>query len=186
MIYSAAWEGGDPRLFLTRLEAPGATPLAMPSALLLGVSPSAELAIGLNPPSAAFTVVPLTLAQAPLLGGAPRPTLEQVTFADWSPTGSGLAVVRVVGSRQRLEFPNEMPTGWTGDGRALFLTEGKPPRRIVRLDPVSGRRELVKEIRPSDSGLTGPALVVVTPDGRSYAANYGRASMTLFLVEGLK
>lgn len=81
---------------------------------------------------------------------------------------------------------DEMPTGWTGDSRALFLTEGKPPRRIVRLDPASGRREIVKEIRPSDPGLTGPALVVVTPDGRSYAANYARSQMTLFLVEGLR
>jgi Tol biopolymer transport system component len=500
VIYSAAWEGGDLRLFLTRLESPGATPLALPSAVLLSVSPSAELAIGLNPPVGIITE-PTTLAQAPLFGGAPRSILEGVTFADWSPTGSGLAIVRVVGSHQRLEFPagrvlyetegeigwprvspagdriafldwpvknddrgsvavadldgarrtiarssegvrglawspdgrevwytaaqvsthyslwgttlegrerpifrapngiviqdiakdgrtlmtdhlrsalvnvwlagepaerdvswldfsfvrdispdgqrllmtysgegsgpsydvyvrptrggdatrigegqaqqfspdgrsvlsvvhgpparlavlpigpgdarnvatanvtvtnarwlpdgrrllivgtepgkglrayltdvsgatpraitpegityapdalalspdgtrvalhspdgrvmlyplaggepvavkgleaDEMPTGWTGDDRALLLLEGKPPRRIVRLDPASGRRELVKEIRPSDSGLIGPALVVVTPDGRSYAANYSRAQMTLFLVEGLR
>jgi Tol biopolymer transport system component len=500
VIYSAVWEGGDQRLFLTRLESPGATPLALPSAVLMAVSPSAELAIGLKPrPS--MTPEPTTLAQAPLFGGAPRSILEGVVFADWSPTGSGLAIVHAVGSHQRLEFPagkvlyetegeigwprvspagdriafldwpvknddrgsvavvdlggakrtisgssegvrglawtpdgrevwytaaqagahyslwattlegrerpllrapggiiiqdiakdgrtlltdyqrstlvniwlagepaerdvsvldfsqvrdispdgqrvlmtyngegsgpsydvyvrptrggdatrigegqaqqfspdgrsvlsvvhgppsrltvlpmgpgdarnvatasvtvtiarwlpdgrrllivgtepgkgprayltdvsgatpraitpegitfapdavalspdgtrvalrapdgrvmvyplaggepvavngleaDDMPSGWTGDGRALLLLEGKPSRRIVRLDPTSGRRELVKEIRPSDSGLTGPSLVVMTPDGRSYAANYGRAQTTLFLVEGLR
>ena len=78
-----------------------------------------------------------TLAQAPILGGAPRQVLEDVTFADWSPTGA-LAVVRVVGSRQRLEFP---------PGHVLFETEGEIgwPRispagdRIAFLDwPVKG------------------------------------------------
>ena len=114
VIYSAAWDGAAPRLFLTRLEAPGATPLATPSAVLFGVSPSAELAIGLNPPINA--VEPMTLAQAPLLGGAPRSMLEGIVYADWSPTGSGLAIVRAVGSRQRLEFP---------PGKVLYETEGE-------------------------------------------------------------
>ena len=82
--------------------------------------------------------------------------------------------------------PDEMPLSWTADSRALFLLEGQPARRIVRLDPAGGRRELVKEIHPADSGLIGPAFVVVAPDGRSYAANYTRIQMTLSLVEGLR
>jgi hypothetical protein len=82
--------------------------------------------------------------------------------------------------------PDEMPLGWTGDGRALLVTEGNPPRRISRVDFASGRREPVKDIRPSDVVLTGPTEVLLTPDGRSYLANYNRLQMTLFLAEGLK
>jgi hypothetical protein len=81
---------------------------------------------------------------------------------------------------------NEMPVSWTADGKALILLEGAPPRRIARLDPVSGRRVIVKEIHPADNTLIGPATVVAGPDGRSYAANYTRIQMKLFLVEGLR
>ena len=76
--------------------------------------------------------------------------------------------------------------GWTGDGRAVLVMEGDPPRRITRVDPGSGRRELAKDIRPSDTALTGPSQVMLTPDGRSYVANYGWRQMTLFHAEGLK
>ena len=115
VIYSAVSDHGDQRMFLTRLESPGATPLSIPSARLFGVSPSAELAFGLNA-SQGIIPQPATLAQAPMLGGAPRSVLDAVRFADWSPTGSGLAVVRVVGSRERLEFPI---------GKTLYETEGE-------------------------------------------------------------
>jgi hypothetical protein len=82
---------------------------------------------------------------------------------------------------------NEMPTGWTADGRGLLVMEGgNPSRRIVRVDPGSGRRELFKDIHPSDPGLIGPSETILTPDGRSYIANYNRVQMTLFLAEGLK
>jgi hypothetical protein len=40
---------------------------------------------------------------------------------------------------------DEVPTAWTGDSRSLLLLDGNPPRRIVALDPASGRRELLKE-----------------------------------------
>ena len=92
----------------------GFTPLAMPSATLFSISPAAELAIGLRPQGG--TPTDMTLAQAPLLGGAPRSILEGVRFADWSPTGSGLAIVRLAGSHQRLEFPA---------GKVLYETEGE-------------------------------------------------------------
>jgi dipeptidyl aminopeptidase/acylaminoacyl peptidase len=81
---------------------------------------------------------------------------------------------------------DEMPIGWTGDGRGLLLLDGRPPRRVLKLDPASGRRELLKEIHPSDPSLSGPAKVMITPDGHSYVANYAHAQMTLYLVDGLK
>ena len=172
VVYSAAWDGGEQRLFLTRLESPGATPLSIPSARLLSVSPTAELALGLKPGP---TTIPTaaTLAQTPLLGGAPRSVLEGVTFADWSPTGSGLAVVRSAGSRERLEFPA---------GHVLYETEGQIgfPRvspagdRIAFLDwpiknddrgtvvtiDLNGARKTISHTWEAVSGLAW------TPDGR--------------------
>jgi len=42
-------------------------------------------------------------------------------------------------------------------------------------------------VRPaSEPALIGPSEVILTPDGRSYLANYNRVQMTLFLAEGLK
>jgi Tol biopolymer transport system component len=82
--------------------------------------------------------------------------------------------------------PDELPSGWTVDGRALIVLEGVPPRRIVRLDLSTGRREILKDIRASDPALVGPFSVIVTPDGHSYVANYGRFQISLFLAEGLK
>jgi Tol biopolymer transport system component len=46
-----------------------------------------------------------TLARMPLVGGAPREVLENVQWADWSPDGTQLAVVRDVAGRNRLEYP---------------------------------------------------------------------------------
>ena len=138
VIYAAKWQADPRRLFLTRLDSAGATALAFSDALLFAVSPSGEMAIGLNPkPGGGVFGREATLAQAPILGGAPRQVLQDVAFADWSPDGV-LAVVRVVGSRQRLEFPA---------GHVLYETEGEIgwPRispagdRIAFLDwPVKG------------------------------------------------
>jgi Tol biopolymer transport system component len=46
-----------------------------------------------------------TLARVSLAGGAPREMLEAVKYADWSPDGSELAIVRRVDGRELLEFP---------------------------------------------------------------------------------
>jgi len=56
-----------------------------------------------------------TLAQAPLVGGAPRELLEDVQWADWSPDGASLAVVRSIGGKTRVEYPI---------GRVLYETAG--------------------------------------------------------------
>ena len=115
IVYSASWDGGDSRLYLTRPESPGATPLALPAAVLFAVSSDAEMAIGVNVVDRGPSTPPeTTLMRAPLLGGSGRPVVDHVTFADSSQ--AGLAVVVIAGSRQRLEFP---------PGRVLFETDGE-------------------------------------------------------------
>jgi hypothetical protein len=104
VVYGARRDIGDASLFLTRPEFPGATPLPVPNAVLFGVSPDAEMLAGVSLQRRALDVE-ATLARVPLLGGAPRPMLEHVTYADWSPADGSVAAVHVVGSEQRLEFP---------------------------------------------------------------------------------
>jgi Tol biopolymer transport system component len=46
-----------------------------------------------------------TLARMPLAEASPREILSDVTAADWFPDGTGLAVIRQVPGRSRLEYP---------------------------------------------------------------------------------
>ena len=82
---------------------------------LVSVSSASEMAVLLNSKAIGTWVNMGTLARAPLVGGAPREVLEQVQWADWAADGSGLAVVRNFGGRNRLEFPI---------GKSLYETGG--------------------------------------------------------------
>jgi len=102
VIYSAAWEGGPLQLFSARPDSPESRAFEIPSADILSVSPTGELAISLgrtNPTSEG------TLARVPLGGGAPRELMTRVIDADWSPDGKQLAVIHGVPGGYRLEYP---------------------------------------------------------------------------------
>ena len=101
VVYEARWEGRPAEIFSTQPGSPESRSLDLPDALLSGISPSGEMAVGLRRPGKAGR----TLARVPLGGGAPRDVLDNVTFADWGPDGSSFVVVRRSGSRLRLEFP---------------------------------------------------------------------------------
>ena len=83
-----------------------------------------------------------TLARAPLAGGAPRPVLEDVEWADWSPDGNSLAVVRNVGGRDRLEYPI---------GKVFYETSG----RVDQLSAGFAERRLRGVHGPSNQGDDG-------------------------------
>ncbi|MFZ3211620.1 MAG: protein kinase, partial [Terriglobales bacterium] len=138
ILYSAAWQGNPTEVFTTRPEAPESRPLGLSRTQLLAVSSAGEMALSLNSTSIGTWVNVGTLARAPLVGGAPREVLESVQWADWSPDGNNLAVVRDVGGRNRLEYPL---------GKVLYETGGwiSHPRvspagdRIAFLDhPIQG------------------------------------------------
>jgi hypothetical protein len=116
IVYSAGALAEESRLFLTRLESPGATPLATPRAVLFSISPTAEMAVGIDASPVSEGIAEGTLVQSPMMGGATRRVADRVRFADWSPDGSSMAIVRVAGSRQRLEYPV---------GTVLFETDGE-------------------------------------------------------------
>jgi serine/threonine protein kinase len=108
IVYSASSSSHPSRqLFLTRPEATESTALALPSADILGIASTGTMLIGLQPRPEASSAGGdvLTVAEAPLAGGAPRPLLEGVRNADLSPDGRNIAVVRHVEGRNRLECP---------------------------------------------------------------------------------
>jgi Tol biopolymer transport system component len=109
IIYTSWWEGGDARMFSTRLDSFESRDLGLADADILSISSRGEMAISLSPTNTAPLGRLGTLAVMPLAGGAPRPLLDLVQAADWSPDGAELAVVRQVDGRRQLEYPIGTP-----------------------------------------------------------------------------
>jgi Tol biopolymer transport system component len=105
-VYSASWEGQPSDVFLARADGGESKPFGLPNARVLSVSRADQIAVCLRKNAAGWLHDQEgMLAEVPLLGGPPRPILEDVADADWSPDGKEMAVVRVVKGKFLLEFP---------------------------------------------------------------------------------
>jgi tRNA A-37 threonylcarbamoyl transferase component Bud32 len=80
------------------------------------------------------------------------------------------------------------PIGWSPDSQALFVYRGNElPARIQRIDPVTGRGRLWRELRPADpAGVHGFPVIRLTRDGKGYAYSYARFLQELYLTRELK
>jgi hypothetical protein len=77
--------------------------------------------------------------------------------------------------------------GWIDCG-LLFSDDPNPLalRRVLLVDPMTGERQLWKEILPRDpAGIMNMGSLVVTPDGRSYCYWRFHAVSDLYLIDGL-
>jgi hypothetical protein len=103
----------------------------------------------------------------PLVGGAPREVLENVQWADWSPDGSQLAVVRDVAGRNRLEYPI---------GKVLYETGGwiSHPRISRHGDMIAFLDHAIQ----GDS-IAGVSVVDVNGKKRSLTEPYGGGAIGL-------
>ena len=140
IVYSAAWEGKPVDIFTTRLGSAESRSLGAVGAEILAISSTGEMALSLGSRQIKSMAYSGTLARMPLVGGAPRQILEYVQWADWSPDGNGLAVVRDVGGRHRLEYPI---------GKVLYETGGwiSHPRISPKGDTVA----FIEHPLPGDS-----------------------------------
>ena len=166
VLYSAAWQGNPVEIFSARPGAAESRSLGLEHAQLLAVSPSGEMAVALNSHRTGTWINVGTLASAPLAGGAPREVLENVQWADWSPDGSNLAVVRDVGGRNRLEYPV---------GKVLYETGGwiSHPR-------ISPKGDLVAFLdHPLQGDDTGSVAIV------DLSANKKKLSADWYSIQGL-
>src|SRR6202049_240966 len=115
IVYAAAWDGKPSEIFSTRAESTESRSLGIADADLLGISSGGELAVRLAPRYVSAYRSSGTLARMMLSGGSPRPIEDNVHWADWAPDGKGMAIVRDVGGRERLEYP---------EGKVIFETAG--------------------------------------------------------------
>jgi Tol biopolymer transport system component len=121
ILYSAAWQGNATDVFTARPEAPESRSMGLPRTQLMSVSKNGEMAVLLDSHLTGTWVSEGMLARAPLIGGAPREVIERVQWADWSPDGFNLAIVRDSGGKNRLEYPPGKVLyesgGWVGHPR---------------------------------------------------------------------
>jgi Tol biopolymer transport system component len=106
VVFSANWDGKPIESYFGRTEGPEFRPFGLSGADVLAVSKSGEMAVSLNrrwfePFKLIGTLAEMGISSA----GAPREILDDVFWADWSPDGRSLAVVRELGGLSTLEYP---------------------------------------------------------------------------------
>jgi Tol biopolymer transport system component len=106
IIYTAAWDGRPMELFTTRLDSPESRPFGLAGAEVLSIASTGEMAVSLSRHSqSGFTRIG-TLSRLGMTGGsAPKDVRDDVIYADWSPDGKDLAIVRDAAGKSQLEFP---------------------------------------------------------------------------------
>jgi serine/threonine protein kinase/WD40 repeat protein len=159
IIYSAAWEGKSLQLFTTRPESPESHELEPAGADVLAVSASGEMALSLRSHPIAQFLYSGTLARVPLVGGAPREVMENVEWADWSPDGATLAIVRQDRGRHRLEFP---------PGKLLYEADGWIGH--LRISP---KADVIAFIDHPQLGDDGGAVAIVDLAGKKTTLSTG-------------
>jgi Tol biopolymer transport system component len=153
ILYGSAWEGRPVEIFVSRTGSPESRPFGLPGADILAISRTGEMALSLSRRVVGPFISSGTLARMGVAGGgAPRDVLEDVQWADWSPDGNSLAVVRDVNGRNRLEFPI---------GKTLYETAGwiSHPRVSPKGDAVAFCDHPVR-------GDDGGSVVVVDVSGK--------------------
>jgi Tol biopolymer transport system component/predicted Ser/Thr protein kinase len=152
ILYSAAWQGNPVETFSARQGMVESRSLGLGRAELLAISSRGEMALSLGSHPVGTWINLGTLARAPLAGGAPRPIVEDVEWADWSPDGNSLAVVRNVGGRDRLEYPI---------GKVLYETSGG----WISYPRVSPKGDFVAFMDHPNQGDDGGLVAVVDVSG---------------------
>ena len=137
VVYSAAWNGEPVRIYSTRPQVAGSTPVALPDAGLLAISKSGELALAVRfqPVNTLYSTG--TLARVAISGGAPREILDSVISADWSPDGSELAAAQIAAGKTSLQYPIGKTLYSTG-GWISHIRISPDGRSIAFLDHPSG------------------------------------------------
>jgi eukaryotic-like serine/threonine-protein kinase len=159
IIYSAAWEGKSLQLFTTRPESPESHELEPAGADVLAVSATGEMALSLRSHPIAQFLYSGTLARVPLVGGAPREVMDNVEWADWSPDGNTLAIVRQEQGRHSLEFP---------PGKVLYQADGWIGH--LRIAP---KADVIAFIDHPELGDDGGAVAVVDLAGKKTTLSTG-------------
>jgi len=116
----------------------------LPGATLMSISKAGEMAVGLDSKGLGGFQRSATLARIGITGGgAPREIASDVLWADWSPDGQALAIVKEAEGKARLEYPI---------GKTVFSYSGWLSHPHVSLDGESIAL-LLHPVRGDDGGL---------------------------------
>lgn len=115
IIYSAAWNGRPAEIFSMKRGSRVPRSLGLVDAHLFGISHLKEIAFSLTRRFVQGYVYDGDLVRVSLDGGSISPISNHIQWADWSPDGYELAVVREVEGMSTLEFPI---------GRVIYKTGG--------------------------------------------------------------
>ena len=150
IVYGAAWDGKPVELFTRQYETSEVRPLGV-AGQVLSISSSGEVALLLNPKVWNF-VQTGTLAVMPLSGGAPREVMDGVQFAEWSPDGKAMAIVRfsVASGLSWIEYPA---------GKVVY--RGPAWISHLRISPGGDLLAFVQHIHHGDDGF----IVIMDRDG---------------------
>jgi len=81
----------------------------------------------------------------------------------------------------------EQAIRWSVDGKYLFVVSGGIPVRVYRVEVMTGHRQLVYRLAPSDAaGLWNVDPVLLTADGKSYVYSDSRILSDLYVASGLR
>jgi Tol biopolymer transport system component len=155
IYYSAAWQGGTPQIYTVAADGVGGHPVGVENARLLAVSKQGVLAIALTPQNVAALLQPGTLARS-TNEGAPKPEIENIEAADFTPDGSALAIVRYLPDKLicQLEYPI---------GKVLFSA---PALDDVRFSPDGKYLAFMTHADPTDDRGT---IVILRTTGETVA-----------------
>jgi Tol biopolymer transport system component len=209
VLYGAAWEGRPVELFAAESGSTESRPLNMPATTLLAISGAGELAVSTNPRSSGFEMAGM-LARASRGGGAPREIADDVEYADWSPDGANLAVMRRVGGKVRLEYPLRTvlyeTAGWVShlrvspDGKSVAFIDHPVAANddgLVAIIDRAGHKKTLSQLFVSAQGLawapdgtevwftattsgSNRQLRAVTLSGQERSIYVGTGTLTLF------
>jgi DNA-binding beta-propeller fold protein YncE/predicted Ser/Thr protein kinase len=173
VVYAAAWDGKPVELFSTRTDRPESRDFGLVGGDVLAVSKAGEVLVALDRHVQEPFIRVGTLAEVGISGGvAPREILKDVQWADATPDGKEIAIVRDVALRSQLEYPVGkvlyQTAGWISNprvsrdgGMVAFLEH--PQRRddggTVGVVDHNGKKRTLSETFSSEFGLAW------SPDG---------------------
>jgi eukaryotic-like serine/threonine-protein kinase len=142
VVFSVARQGNE--LEISRMDladSPTSRPLDYPIGSDVLAARAGELALSMRRRVVGGERFVGTLAVAPVSGGAPRETAENIEDADWDPKGAQLAVVRSTGDtggRSSIEYPVGN-TLYTTAGSIRFLRFSRDGELLAFLEDPGGR-----------------------------------------------
>ena len=173
IVFSAALTGEKPQLFVIRSGTVTSEPISDAGTHLLSVSSKGELAVLTDAHIPRHRLFTGTLAIM-TMDGAPRPRMQGVTDADWSPDGLTLAILRTELDKTSLEYPIDHVLYQSTRGYLSDLRVSPDGARVAFFDHqfTNDDRGVVKVV-----GTRG-TVTTLTPGTRRWKAWRGRRTAT--------